>query len=169
MTPNGAVGAHDRILGEPDRELYEESDNGMHAWAAYARARRGVEIRRKRRGVIGRRSLPIPEWVLEYFDECYARLNVADGTKNPDAIAKALRLHTSKGGKTARERGLSANNRRATIQRVTLLMKRRADGMVQMTDAAIYKQVATTATRAGIVQDWKTVRNLYREWSKRAK
>jgi hypothetical protein len=78
-----------------DRELslYQTFANGMHALGAYKRARA--------------QRWPIPEWVLTYFDEAYAKLREKGGTARPEMVAEAFKLHTAKGGKSARERAVA--------------------------------------------------------------
>lgn len=78
------------IFVEPHGKRYRRTKNPVHLWLAYKVARK--------------LNAPLPPWLLDYFDECAARLTDGDGTRSPKAIAAALGLETKGGGPSALSR-----------------------------------------------------------------
>ena len=70
---------------EQNHGLYLQAANPIHVWRAYDLARRC--------------RVPIPDWVLAYFDTVAKRLAAPMGPRSPKAIADALGLGT-KGGRS---------------------------------------------------------------------
>ncbi len=89
-----------------DEYFYRRTGDGLHAWIAYRRCRKvGVDV---------------PPWVLAYFDESYDALVAEGGTSSPKAIAAALKLATTGGGRSARDRARKSQMYVAIVQHVRL-------------------------------------------------
>jgi hypothetical protein len=112
-------GARRIVLAPFDRDLYERTGNGMHAWAAYRRTRQHD-------------GWP-EEWVLEYFDRCYKALKAPAGTASPDRIAAALQLRTEGGGPSARARAMTAQRAQAIVTHILAYRLRAAPDRQRLT------------------------------------
>ena len=71
------------VFIERSQALYLQTGNPIHAWRVYELARHG--------------GVPLPDWVLDYFDKVAKVLTAPPGPTSPKAIADALGLGT-KGG-----------------------------------------------------------------------
>lgn len=138
------------ILSPADRELYEATGNGMHAWVAYRRARQNDGVP--------------DEWVLEYFDRCYRALAAEGGTSSPKGIANALQLRTKKGGDTARDRAITAQRRQAIVTHIRLYRRHEAPEGQRLTRQQSDDILYRVATECGLSYD--RVRTI---WFKRTK
>jgi len=83
---------------------YKRTGNPHYIWRAFQIAR----SKNKR----GTRFAPVPEWVLDYFDQCATGLSRADSS---DEIAKALGLY-EKSRHSKRDRARQHNRRQRIFE-----------------------------------------------------
>jgi hypothetical protein len=74
---------------EQREDLYQRTHNPLHVWHAYVMARHA--------------SVPLPSWVVGYFDHVADVLTAPEGPRSPQAIAEALGLRTKGGPSKARQ------------------------------------------------------------------
>ena len=117
-----------RIQFGPYGTFFELTGNGTHAWRVYKLARQ--------------KHLPVPDWVLTYLDGCAERITAAGGTGSPKLIAKALKIDTRRGGRTARARAKADLRDLTIVDRVLARRKLATKGKRRHIDDLVFGELA---------------------------